>query len=142
MKLHSNKPSFLHITLAVLSGYFLSLSINATAAGPAAESTTGDESTELVTSPLTDPTRPNWYKQATKKKKSPPMVLNSLVNGPQRRIAVISGELMREGDNHRGFTLEQILEDRVLMTNKDDRRLVLQLSSNNFPNKTPRGTNR
>ena len=82
--------------------------------------------------PLVDPTRPNWYRLNTSKKKSKKLVLNSLVMSPLRRIAVVNGELMREGDIKGGITLQQILHDRVLIITKDGKKRVLKLNESSL----------
>jgi len=76
---------------------------------------------------LKDPTQPNWHGLSKAKKANSGPVLNSLVTGPQRRIAVINGVLMREGEKGRGFTLEQIMDDSVLVTTKSGKQRVLSL---------------
>jgi len=134
MRISPTHRQFTAASLVLIAGCLLSFSGNVSA--------DETEPEEFVTSAFIDPTRPNWFENPKKTKKAPRLALNSLVNGPQRRIAVISGELMREGDSHRGFTLEQILEDRVIMNNQSSGRLVLKLATNNPPAKTPRGTQR
>ena len=102
---------------------------------PPLASNTGDRT-------LTDPTRPNWYGVSTSKTQSKQPVLNSLVTGPQRRIAVINGELMREGESRHGFALVEILEDRVLIRTKSGNKKVLKLKKSDYRAKVARGTNR
>lgn len=91
---------------------------------------------------LTDPTQPNWF--GVNKKSSAPKgpVLNSLVTGAQRRIAVINGDLMREGDTRHGITIEEILDDRVLIRNSVGTKKVLKLRKSNYPVKVPRESKR
>lgn len=91
---------------------------------------------------LVDPTLPNWFGLTKTKKKSSSLVLNSLVTGSQRRLAVINGELMREGDTHKGFTLDQILEDRVLITRKSGKKQVLKLKNAKISAKALKGKKR
>ena len=77
---------------------------------------------------LLDPTQPNWFGVKTSKKKRPPsLILNSLVTGPTRRLAVINGDLLREGETKNGVTVKQILDDRVLITGKDGKKKILKL---------------
>lgn len=86
---------------------------------------TADEINEV----LHDPTRPNWFGLKKKKPKANHLVLNSLVMSPQRRIAVINGELMREGETKHNITVQQILDDRVLVTTKSGNKRVLKLQN-------------
>lgn len=91
---------------------------------------------------LTDPTQPNWFGLSKAKSKPKGPVLNSLVTGTKRRIAVINGELMREGDSRNGITIEEILADRVLITTSAGSKKVLKLKTPNYPAKVPRENKR
>ncbi len=91
---------------------------------------------------LTDPTQPNWFGLSKTKSKPKGPVLNSLVTGTQRRIAVINGELMREGDSRHGITIQEILADRVLITTSAGSKKVLKLKTPNYPAKIPRENKR
>lgn len=106
-----------------------------------AEAQTLVESDER-TPQLTDPTQPNWFGVGKKSAAPKGPVLNSLVTGPQRRIAVINGDLMREGDTRHGITIEEILDDRVLIRNAAGKKKVLKLRKSNYPVKIPRENKR
>lgn len=79
---------------------------------------------------LTDPTRPNWYglQRSVKHDPSKP-VLNSIINSEDRRLAVINGALMREGERKRGLLLQEVLTDRVLVVTADNQLRALRLAT-------------
>lgn len=117
--------------MKTLAHLLLTLLVSLTAHQVVANTT---DSVETVADPkvekrLVDPTRPNWFGAKKGKSKSGNLVLNSLVTSPQRRIAVINGELMREGDTKRGITLKQILSDRVLIVSKNGKKRALKLNN-------------
>lgn len=88
--------------------------------------------TDETETSLVDPTRPNWFGINKSKQTSGKLALNSLVMSPQRRIAVINGELMREGDTKLGITLDSILHDRVLIRTKNGKKRVLKLDKSSL----------
>ena len=67
-----------------------------------------------------DPTRPKEYSRATDeqthagKPASRPR-LSSVLIAPNRRLAVIDGRLMTQGERRGGLRLKKILEDRVIL---------------------------
>lgn len=79
--------------------------------------------------PLTDPTRPNWYGLKAKVTKAAnALELNSIIISAHRRLAVINGELMREGEERKGLLLKEVLKDRVLVQTPNDGLKALRLS--------------
>ncbi|MFK7916067.1 MAG: hypothetical protein AB8B93_19295 [Pseudomonadales bacterium] len=79
---------------------------------------------------LTDPTRPNWYGlQAAVKHDPKRPVLNSIISSDDRRLAVINGALMREGERKRGLLLQEVLPDRVLVVTADNELQALRLAA-------------
>ena len=79
--------------------------------------------------PLTDPTRPNWYGLQAQVQHDPKKpVLNSIISSDDRRLAVINGALMREGERKRGLLLQEVLTDRVLVVNADNELQALRLA--------------
>lgn len=86
---------------------------------------------------LVDPTQPNWFGlKAAKKKSAKSLRLDSLVTGAQRRLAVINGVMMREGDTKNGITVQNIFEDRVLIRTKSGQKKTLKLKKANNMVKT------
>ena len=79
---------------------------------------------------LTDPTRPNWYglKAAVRHDPKKP-TLNSIITSDDRRLAVINGALMREGERSRGFLLQEVLTDRVLIVTTENELQALRLAT-------------
>jgi len=62
---------------------------------------------------LSDPTRPAVVDAATVDAPAAPARLQSILIGPERRLAVIDGELLAEGDRASAFKLEAVLADQV-----------------------------
>lgn len=77
---------------------------------------------------LDDPTRP--YRSAapgTPGAAERPFELNGVLLGPNRRVAIINGELYREGDLVDGARVVRI-EPRSVRLQRGDRSLVVELS--------------
>jgi len=69
-----------------------------------------------ATEGFADPTRPPDYRTPVITKrpaKLPEMVLSSIVISPQRRVAIIDGQAVREGATHRGMRVIAIDSNRV-----------------------------
>ena len=62
---------------------------------------------------ITDPTQPGHYQPATQKKQS--FRLSSILVGPQRRVAVINGKAVSEGDRVGRAMVKKIEKERVLL---------------------------
>lgn len=78
---------------------------------------------------LTDPTRPNWYGLQPSIKHDPSKpILNSIISSDDRRLAVINGALMREGERKRGLLLQEVLPDRVLVVTAENELQALRLA--------------
>ncbi|MGI9328048.1 MAG: hypothetical protein ACR2PZ_22700 [Pseudomonadales bacterium] len=78
---------------------------------------------------LSDPMRPNWYGLKAKAKKQPRIPeLSSIIASDDRRLAVINGKVMREGERKNGVLLRQVLPDRVLVVTADRQLHALKLS--------------
>ncbi len=78
---------------------------------------------------LSDPMRPNWYGLKAKAKKLPRIPeLSSIIASDDRRLAVINGKVMREGERKNGVLLRQVLPDRVLVVTADRQLHALKLS--------------
>ena len=96
-----------------------------------------DSNTQALVAPssakeLIDPTQPNWFGLKTAKKKNANTLrLDSLVRGSQRRLAVINGVMMREGDTKNGITVQSIFEDRVLVRTQTGKKHTLKLKTSN-----------
>ena len=79
---------------------------------------------------LSDPMRPNWYGIKGKSKRSDGRPhLSSIIASDERRLAVVNGELMREGELENGVLLRQVLPDRVLVVTADQRLYALKLAA-------------
>ncbi len=78
---------------------------------------------------LSDPMRPNWYglKQTSKANSHTPE-LSSIIASDDRRLAVINGQVMREGERKNGLLLRQVLPDRVLVVTADQQLRALKLA--------------
>lgn len=83
---------------------------------------------------LTDPTRPlhyasggDSYLDELKKK----YILNSVIVSDQRRVAVINGKRVKEGDRVRNALVSRIAKSQVTLV-IDGTRVDIHLSSNNF----------
>lgn len=82
------------------------------------------------TGALSDPTRPNWYGLQAKVQHDPKKpTLNSIITSDDRRLAVINGALMREGERNKGLLLQEVLTDRVLVVTADNKLQALRLAS-------------
>lgn len=113
----------LFATLLGLGATFIALP--SSGAGAASEPSQGKNEPDQTE--LFDPTQPNWFGVNIKRKTQRSLILNSLVTGAKRRIAIINGELLREGDSYRGLRLTQILNDRVLLKNSAGKIITLKL---------------
>lgn len=79
---------------------------------------------------LKDPTRPNWYGLKSGVRHDPKVPkLNSIITSDQRRLAVINGKLMREGERNNGLLLQEVLTDRVLVVTADNELQALRLAA-------------
>ncbi|MEM1229207.1 MAG: hypothetical protein AAGI15_01625 [Pseudomonadota bacterium] len=77
---------------------------------------------------LQDPTRPNWYGlKAKARKAASELQLSSIIISANRRLAVINGDLMREGERRNGVLLKEVLKDRVLVVSADKGLRALRL---------------
>lgn len=80
---------------------------------------------------LVDPTRPQVVvatPPATRPSVLPRHRLQSVLIGPGRRLAVVDGELLAEGETTAGYELLKVLEDRVTLRLADGRQQVLHLA--------------
>lgn len=83
---------------------------------------------ELSAIPMKDPTRPNWYGiKARARKAASDLELSSIIISANRRLAVINGDLMREGEQRNGLFLKEVLKDRVLVVSADKQLRALRL---------------
>ena len=107
----------------------LGATVLAMSAHPAWATTNNSSDSNADAVELVDPTQPNWFgiKKAKKKYSNTPK-LNSLVNGAGRRLAVINGLLMREGDTKEGITLHEIKETSVVITTRSGKNRELRLT--------------
>lgn len=88
----------------------------------------GAAAPELAAIPMKDPTRPNWYGiKARARKAASSLELSSIIISANRRLAVINGDLMREGEQRNGLLLKEVLKDRVLVVNADKQLRALRL---------------
>lgn len=63
---------------------------------------------------IPDPTIPSGYQPAQKS----PWRLESVISGPNRKMAVINGRIMQEGESINGAILSSIGDDAVLLTRR------------------------
>ena len=82
---------------------------------------------------LRDPTRPERFAEPVsgfvgKKKVTLPR-LSSVLIGDDRRLAVIDGELMAEGDVSNGLRVQRIISDRVVVTLDNSASVTLMLDT-------------
>ena len=79
---------------------------------------------------LEDPTRPMdiGAVETTPPAASVP-ALTSILVGKERKLAVIDGRLMSEGEDVRGIKVLKIYPDRAVVSVGDDRRITLRLSN-------------
>jgi MSHA biogenesis protein MshK len=83
---------------------------------------------EVSAIPMKDPTRPNWYGiKARARQAASDLELSSIIISANRRLAVINGDLMREGEQRNGLLLKEVLKDRVLVVNADKQLRALRL---------------
>ena len=87
-----------------------------------------------------DPTRPaagsgKASEHARSAAPSEPLDLSFVATGAQRRIAVVNGHVVREGDSVAGARVTRITSGRVVL-NRNGRRVVLHMSKKNI-RKTP-----
>ncbi|MCZ6643686.1 MAG: hypothetical protein O7F71_19090 [Gammaproteobacteria bacterium] len=82
---------------------------------------------------LEDPTRPEGFTRpvssVTEKKTRLLPRLSSVLIGDDRRLAVIDGRVMAEGDVGNGLRVRRINSDRVLVTLADRTRVTLLLDT-------------
>lgn len=79
----------------------------------------------LQTPALQDPTRPPGpAAQATSVAPARALELSSVLLGSQRRIAVIDGVALQEGDSHDGIRVRRIHQDRVEVTDRGQARVL------------------
>jgi MSHA biogenesis protein MshK len=74
---------------------------------------------------LQDPTRPpDARPAAAQAQPARDIELGSILLGSQRRIAVIDGVALREGDSHDGITVRRIHRDKVDVTDRGQPRTL------------------
>ncbi|MGC8120936.1 hypothetical protein [Marinobacter sp. VGCF2001] len=78
---------------------------------------------------LQDPTKPPGdQRQATTPKPSRALALGSIVHGPDRRVAVIEGVTLTEGQSYNGIRVRRIHRDRVEILDRGQRRVLYPAS--------------
>ena len=74
---------------------------------------------------LQDPTRPPDARPASVQNEAPRDIeLGSILLGSQRRVAVINGVALREGDDHDGIRVRRIHRDKVDVTDRGQPRVL------------------
>jgi|SRR5690554_501813 len=74
---------------------------------------------------LQDPTRPPDARPASVQSTAPRAIeLGSILLGSQRRVAVINGVALREGENHDGIRVRRIHSDKVEVTDRGQPRVL------------------
>ncbi|MFA9462306.1 hypothetical protein [Thiohalorhabdus methylotrophus] len=64
------------------------------------------------------------------------LVLQTLLQGPSRRLAIISGRSVRVGERIGGYTVQNILQDRVVLSGEGGTR-TLRLAPTSSMEKVP-----
>ncbi len=84
-----------------------------------------------VSAPMSDPTRPLRAPAAAaapvSARERPS--LDSVLIGPRRRVAVIDGQRMSEGESRSGIKVWEIRPDSVVVSVNDSPRLVLEIGN-------------
>jgi hypothetical protein len=76
-----------------------------------------------------DPTRPATYVASGLGELNGAVpVLNTILIGPGRRLAVVDGHIFKEGDRHKGLLVAKIKSDRVLVS-INNKTIMLRLNA-------------
>ena len=72
---------------------------------------------------LNDPMRPPFFDggnagDSTKEKANQPLVLSMILNGSDRKVAILNGSAISVGENVDGYRLLRIDDDRVVVSRK------------------------
>lgn len=78
----------------------------------------------VLAADFSDPTRPSEYKAASKKSS---LRLESILYGPDRKVAIINGKPLAEGDSIGSLTVVRIEKESVSLSNQ--KKLVLKRAS-------------
>ena len=107
---------------------------------PALADTKPSESTTTRVKPAADPTMPNWYglKKITSSSSAGAARLDSIIWATDRRLAIINGQIKREGDRVGSQTITQILADRVVLRAASGKVKSLRLAKKNNKKKVQR----
>ena len=89
-----------------------------------------------------DPTRPATYVASGQGElNSAVPVLNSILIGPGRRLAIVDGHVFKEGERHKGLLVAKIKSDRVLVST-NNKTLMLRLNATRNPIRNPKEVQR
>lgn len=96
--------------------------------------------------PLPDPTQPERSEKTrqsgtqAQQRKEPSWELTSIIHSPQRKLAVINGEIRQVGEDIAGARVLKILPDTVIILYRGQRRVLRLLSRGSGLNRS--GNNR